>query len=234
MIRGALLFAILLILSCLLGFEPQQRSISQSQKAQDQQRTIDTKISQRYRGIGDLRSLAAKSSGDVEVLAGISQKIYFPGNRELTVQDFVRHLARAADAIVIGTVIDQKAYLTTEGTFVFTDSSVSVERILKGHTGALVYPSSIVIVTRPGGAIDLNGHRVRAYDEALQPLELGKTYLLFLAHVPNSEGYAAFEPGAAFRIEGQLVVTMTREQMPKDLQHMKLSAMSTYIRSGLP
>ena len=113
----------------------------------DTQQIEHGKLYSEYKGIGDLRSIASRSNGDVEVMSGVGQKIFYPGTPSIPLGDFVANISKRADLIVIGEVTDQKSSLTAEGTFVFTDYSLTVEQILKDNPSEALRPMGKIVVT---------------------------------------------------------------------------------------
>jgi hypothetical protein len=214
--------------------QPRKQTVFPAQTELEQKRIEHSKLYQKYTGIGDLRSAAAKSNGDVEVLSGAGQKIFFPNDPPTQLSDFVATMAHRADLIVIGKVNDQKSFLTEQGTFVFTDYTFTVEQVLKNNPNALLQPSGGIVVTRPGGIIQLNGRNIKASDESLASFETGKHYLLFLNYIPTTGAYKAFDSGGAFRINGSKTAKLTREQLPAELENgAELTVLMAFVQAAL-
>jgi hypothetical protein len=188
------------------------------QAVMNERQVQHSKLYAAYKGIGDLRVIAAKSTGDVEVLAGIGQKIFQSDARPIDSETFLNDVIAKSDAIVIGTVREQQSFLTAEGTFVFTDYSFSVEQILKNNNLGPLRPTDNIVITRPGGVIELGGHTVKAADESLGSFERTHRYLLFLDYIPATGAYKAFNSYGAFQIDGGKLVKLTREQLPNELE----------------
>ncbi|HKO35473.1 MAG TPA: hypothetical protein VJV21_03280 [Pyrinomonadaceae bacterium] len=232
------LFAI--ILSLLLGgavFYAQQlgKQTPSPQQAEAEQKRIEhSKLYKKYTGIGDLRSIAATSKDDVEVLNGTGQKIFFPNATPVQFSAFVSDITQRADLIIIGKVDAFDSFLTEESTFVFTDYTLSVEQIIKNDSKAPLEPSSSIVVTRPGGTVQLNGRNIKASDESLAPLEKGRRYLLFLNSIPTTGAYKAFDSRGAFRINGARTAKLTKDQLPVELEHgADLSVMLALVQAAL-
>jgi hypothetical protein len=225
--------AVLFSISVLRSQEPQGQTLQQGPEM-DEKQLKHSKLYHGYTGIGDLRSIAANSGGDVEVLNGVAQKIFSSSAPSKRSEDFIADIARQADTIIIGTVNNQQSFLTVEGTFVFTDYTITVQQILKNNAAAELRPSDSTIVTRPGGTVQLSRHTVRASDESLAPFEVGKRYLLFLKYIPATDAYRAFEGGGAFRIDLGKTAKLTKEQLPNELERgTDLSALIASIQATL-
>jgi hypothetical protein len=177
-----------------------------------------SKLYRRYTGIGDLRSISATSTKDVEVVSGLPQKIYYPNARRRNLDQSIAEIAEKSNLVVIATVSEQKSFLTAEGTFVFTDYSMTVDQVIKNNLPRPISVSSQLIVTRPGGTIRLNGHVVHAVDESLDPFQLGKRYLLFLEYISRTGGYEAFAADGAFLVDHNRTVKLTKEKLPSELE----------------
>jgi hypothetical protein len=103
--------------------------------------------------------------------------------------DFLQKLTCESDAVIIGDVKSKLSQISEEGSFLFTDYSLSVQEVLKNATRAPISPGGEVTVTRTGGAVKLNGHTIRTVDLAQRSLEVGGRYLLFLRLIPATGAY---------------------------------------------
>ena len=181
-----------------------------------------------------MRTLAAKTSGDVEVVNGAPQKMFRSNAAPVQLGEFLRELTNTSDAVLIGVVKDRASFVTAEGTFVFTDYSLAVEQILKNNPMSFLHPFDNISVTRPGGNVQLEGRNIRALDESLGPLAVGSRYLLFLDYVPSTGGYKAFNSQGSFRIEGNRAAKLTIEQLPSDLESgADIDVLAAYIRTAV-
>jgi hypothetical protein len=191
--------------------DPQQLAMTGQQKEH-------SRLYQSYKGIGDLRRLAEESTGDVEVLTGAGQQIFYSQGGPTDSETFLNREGAKADAVVMGTVKSQQSFLTAEGTFVFTDYDFVVDEVLKNNAILPLVSSETIVVTRPGGSLQLAGHTVRALDESLQPLEKAHSYLLFLNYISATGGYEAFNPHGSFKINLNRAIKLTSEHLPAQLE----------------
>jgi hypothetical protein len=238
--RHSLLVLSLITVSLLTGHSvlltratlPQQPKTT-PQDRPDKTHAEHSKLYKQYPGRGDLRTLAEKSSGDVEVVTEIPQKMFQSDAPPVQLSDVLRELTNKSDAVLIGVVKDRASFVTAEGTFVFTDYDLAVEQILKNNPARLLQPFDKVSVTRPGGEIQLNGHSVRAVDRSLAPLTVGGRYLLFLDYVPSTGAYKAFNSQGSFRIQGSKTAKLTMEQLPNDLEAgTDVEVLAAFIRAA--
>jgi hypothetical protein len=204
--------------SVLLSATPPQQPKTTPQDRRDKIHAEHSKLYKQYPGRGDLLRLAEKTSGDVEVLTEIPQKMFQSDAPPVQLGDVLRELTNKSDAVMIGVVKDRASFFTAEGTFIFTDYGLVVEQILKNNPASPLHSFDEVNVTRPGGEIQLNGHSVRAFDQSLAPLAVGSRYLLFLDYVPSTGAYKAFNSQGSFRVQGSKTAKLTKEQLPSDLE----------------
>jgi hypothetical protein len=211
----------------------QQPSKPVQEAVRERIHTEHSKLYKQYAGRGDLRAIAAKTSGDVEVVNGTPQKMFRSNAGPFRLGDFLRELTSKSDAVLIGIVKERASFSTAEGTFVFTDYDLAIEQILKNNSTNLLRPFDKISVTRPGGDVQLDGHKVRALDESLEPLAIGSRYLLFLDYVPSTETYKAFSSQGSFRVDGNRAAKLTKEQLPGDLEGgVDINILASYVRAA--
>lgn len=144
-----------------------------------------------YKGLGTanggrkLRELRTES-GDVEVAVPMPDVI---SPRSINVGLYLRKAACQADLVLLGTVSGKESQLTAEGTFIFTDYEVAAAEVFKNNDAAPVEPGAAVTVTRPGGAVEVDGRVLRAVDYRDEPLAVGGRYILFLKSIPETGAY---------------------------------------------
>jgi len=119
-----------------------------------------------------------------------------------------------AQAIVIGLVKNKTSMLTEDGRFVFTDYEVQIDELIKDNPGAPIQPGSVLIVTRPGGAVALDGKTFRVTDESFKPMELNGRYLLLLRFIPTTGAYQAVNSHASFELKNNQVNRLTKQPLP--------------------
>jgi|SRR5579859_1105123 len=86
-----------------------------------------------------------------------------------------------SNAIVVGTVVDGKCFVTKDHTYVYTDYSIKIDQILKNDPAANLAAGNVVIAAREGGAIHFPSGHVTNFLVAGHGLpEIGSEYVLFL------------------------------------------------------
>jgi hypothetical protein len=145
--------------------------------------------------------------------------------------DFLRGLTCESDAVLLVRVGDKTSQLTEGRDFIFTDYGVTVEQILKNDPSDPVAPQARLVVTRPGGAVKVNGRVARATDASFQRLEAGREYLLFLKRVPETGAYEALRKGSFLKAD-DFIVKLTEEPLPGGNGARSFSEASYVVQAG--
>jgi hypothetical protein len=88
-------------------------------------------------------------------------------------------------AIVVGTVLSSKAFVSTDRTYVYSDYQVRVDRVLKQDALASVAVGEQIVVSRGGGTIHFPSGHIRDYLTNGEGFPaIGSQYLFFLGK-PN-------------------------------------------------
>ncbi len=176
-----------------------------------------SKLYKDYKGVGKLRELidqeANKGADEVTVtvLPGLPELA--PATGSALSPGTLENLAASSDAIVVGTITNKTSQLTEDGTFVFTDHSLSVEEVLKDTTVPSIQPHSSLTVTRPGGRVLLNGRVINVVDKSFGRLVVGSRYLLFLKYVSSTGAYRSVNDKGSFLLDNNCVVSLTERLM---------------------
>jgi hypothetical protein len=142
----------------------------------------------------DLRKQAATGTGDITVEVSSPGKIY--PSEPVSLPPFLNALACDADAIVIGIPKSGSSQFTENGSFIFTDYEMTVEQVLKDNINSTIQVGDNLIITRPGGSIQINGRTIHGNLEAFKPFKTGERYMLFLRFIPTTGAYRAFGIGS--------------------------------------
>ena len=134
----------------------------------------------------------------------------------ISLPTFLRDLACDADAVVIGRVKDKSSQMTESEDFVFTDYEVTVDEVLKDYTADRIIPQTEIVVTRPGGRIQIGGRIVEAVDVCFKPLSEEKRYLLFLHRIPTTGAYKAVSSLGSFELGDQKAYKLTEQTLRVD------------------
>jgi hypothetical protein len=165
---------------------------------------------------GKLRDRMLAGAKDLEIeIIGDSPENY--GDRH----EFLKNLACSADAVLIGKVNNKSSQFTNDGEFIFTDYEIIAEDIYKNNTQAPIQSNSNIVVTRIGGAVQINGHVARATDKSFKLLEVGSRYLLFLRFIPSTGAYQTYSSQGTFLLRDDQIVNLTDESLPQELKNGK-------------
>jgi len=119
-----------------------------------------------------------------------------------------------AAAIVIGTVLRGKAFVSSDRTYVYSDYQVQVDRVLKQDKSASLAVGEQIVVSRGGGTIPfLSGH-VRNYINQGEGFPaIGSPYLFFLGKPNFPEHEYEQIIGSLYQLVGGEVHPLDDEQM---------------------
>lgn len=139
-----------------------------------------------------------------------------PDNEKMpsTIEEFLQQVTCNADSVIIGSVTGKTSQFTEDGSFVFTDYDIQVEEVVKDNPSAPIQPGGSIVITRPGGAIDFNGHIIKVTDKSFQPLKVKSNYLLFLQQIPPSGAYHAVNSESSFQLDQSRVHRLSTRQLP--------------------
>jgi hypothetical protein len=166
----------------------------------------------------------ARKLSDIPGTAEIEETIgepYVPDDPTappVTVASFLRQMSCEADAIVIGRMGTKTSQLTEDGKFTFSDYHMHVLEILKNNAAAPIAVNSDIELTRPGGAIRLNGRVIRVTDSSFPHLEANLQYLLFLKFNSETGSYKAFRSGGDYEVVGDRFSPLVVQRLPAELR----------------
>lgn len=151
-----------------------------------------------------------------------------------TAENFFNKLACDADLIIKGTVKDRTSHLTEDETFVYTEHKITVGEIIKNNESAPVELGSDINVTRPGGAISLDGRIFHVTDKSYESLKPKSEYLLFLKFVPIANGYKAFDSSSDFLLTENKVTKLTKGRLPEELNFVdNQTSLTQVVRNSI-
>jgi hypothetical protein len=171
-----------------------------------------------YEWMGGKKLSQLRGNEEVKIILAPPSVPGDPSSPPQTANEFLGKIICAADAVVLGTVKGKQSQLTEDDTFTFTQYELAVEEVLKNNAASAIQPNSVIDITRPGGAISLNGRVIRAVDLSFPPLKTNGRYLLVLKFIPSTGAYKALSQGSDFELENNHFAPLTRESLPSDLQ----------------
>ena len=163
---------------------------------------------------GRSRKKLSDSQSDVQLTFSTPWVEAVNDNPSTSTEDFLKSATCEAQAIVIGRVQKKTSMLTEDGRFVFTDYELQVEEKLRDNPDAPIQPASVITISRPGGAVQLNGKTFRVTDESFKPLEVNGRYLLLLRLISTTGAYQAINSHGSFELKDDKVHRLTRQPLP--------------------
>lgn len=105
------------------------------------------------------------------------------------IDDVLRELTCTAGAVFTGRASSAASNPIADGTFLFTDYEVLIDRIVRmPDAEKFRQPSTFVVVTRPGGMVLVDGDAVSATVSDFPFLSMGRPYLFFALHCFGMSG----------------------------------------------
>jgi len=124
-------------------------------------------------------------------------------NRSQGVSPLLSAAASNSDLIVIATVVSSRSLPIKNRTFLFTENTVRVDRVFKDKTGN-VRVGDLVIVSEPGGILNVNDTQVKATDPAIDRFVPHKQHIFSLKLITGTPVYKVIGPWT-FAIDGGTV-----------------------------
>ncbi len=183
-----------------------------------EQQRKHSKLYKEY-SMGQRRIPDELGSGQPGILIKVHSPLAFSDKIPSSFESILQKLACDADAVVIGVAKNKASQLTENRDFLFTDYEISIQEVLKDNPAQHAVTDGELTVTRPGGAIQLNGKTVEAIDASFQPLKVGKRYLLFLRFIPTTGTYKAVNSLSSYQLDDRKVSRLTEQilQLDKDI-----------------
>jgi hypothetical protein len=116
--------------------------------------------------------------------------------------------ANNSDAIIVGSIAGQHAYLSSDRTVIYTEFKVLVEQNLKAPKDFALHTGQSIDVERQGGEIRFSSGVSISRGVANQNLPwVGKRYLFFLQYRPDEKDFFLI---TGYRLEGALVTPLDK------------------------
>lgn len=146
--------------------------------------------------VGQITDMLSKGTGDVYAvcIVGISQHIQVPFSQQLVA------LAAGSDLVVLAKAETGTSHMSADKDFLYTDWNFVTEEILKNNAYSAVETGATILVTRPGGKLQVDGRTVYADCPNFLSFANGQQYLLYLQFIPETGAYALRWGGAAFLV----------------------------------
>lgn len=140
---------------------------------------------------GQIQQQLAASKGDVVLRPfGMSSEI----GVELPLGAKLLTLTCQSDVAIVAKAGPSLSHPTADQGFVYTDWQFTVEEVLKDNPKAPIPGSATIVVTRPGGVLEINGRKVQAKLAHFRDFVQGEELLLYLQYVPETGAYSISQP----------------------------------------
>ena len=137
--------------------------------------------------VGQIPDMLSKGTGDIYVpcIVPVWQRVMVPFVDDLAM------LASKSSLIVLAKAGTGTTHMNADKDFLYTDWTFIVEEVLKDNPQAPVLNGGTILVTRPGGKLQINGRAVHATCADFDDFASGQEYLLYLGFLPETGAYAS-------------------------------------------
>lgn len=170
----------------------QNNNAAQSSKllTLDQVAEVHGKLFQ-VRAPGQIQQLLEAKKGDVTLRPiGISSEIGI----DMPLDAKLLNLTCRNDVVIVGRAGTRTSHPTANQGFIYSDWQFTVEQVLKENPKAPISGGTTVVVTRPGGMLEVGGRKVYAKLQHFRDFTSGEELLLFLDYVPETGAYSMRMP----------------------------------------
>jgi hypothetical protein len=140
---------------------------------------------------GQIQEQLANSKGDVYLRTGT---VIDEVSVEVPFETKLAGLTCDSDAVILAKATSGSSHPTTDQGYIYTDWQFAVEQILKNNPKAPINSGGSIVVTRPGGVLEIGGRKVYAQPKQFRDFALGEELLLYVRFVPQTGAYALHEP----------------------------------------
>ncbi len=110
-----------------------------------------------------------------------------------------------SDVVIIGSVMDAKAYLSNDKTGVFSEFAVQIEEVFQNNSKDSISAGDTFSVERFGGAVRFPSGVIQTYETTGQGMPgVGEHFLFFLKRIDESE----FSIVTGYQLNGQIVIPL--------------------------
>ena len=163
-----------------------------------------------------------EAQGEVNVTSG-QEYGSFDFSARPTPNEYIRDQACDADLIIFGKATAKESQLTPEETYIFTDYTFSVDKLLKDDRSQYLGSLKESVVTRGGGRVKLDGREITFNDNSFKRILIGGNYLLFLKRISETGAYRTIDGSTVADSNGKLQ-TLSDPHKGEVLQGLTLDA----------
>jgi hypothetical protein len=179
--------SLLVSVLALYGQDATKPQTAQTQSP-DERRQIHSK--EVHGGIpGQITLQLEKTSGDIELRWTQGPPLIV----ELDPLSTLEMLTCQNDLVVLGTIGNGTSQPTVDEGYIYTDWNLTIQEVLKNNQKSPVQVGQTIVVTRPGGTLEIGGRHVYARTDSPQFLS-GAEVLLYLRYLPITGTYSLSAP----------------------------------------
>lgn len=217
---AVLVIAVLALIFATINLRGQDANAPSREKKLTGKQKEHSKLYKEFEGKNKkIKDLTTAGKGDIKVGIIAEGEVDTPYSPQFSLPAFLENSVCDADAVVIGSVNSKDSQLTEAGEFIFTDYEIIVEEVLKDNPASHISSNGNIVVTRAGGEMLVNGRKVTAISEYLEPLSVGGRYLLFLRFIPTTGAYQAYNSRGSFQLQNNKITALTKEPLPDELKN---------------
>jgi hypothetical protein len=123
------------------------------------------------------------------------------------------------NAIFAGTVTSVEILPTESGSFLFSDITVMVSEVLRLPPGSQLAVGRIATVTRPGGVVTINKHKVGVQMSGFPDLEAEHEYLFLTKRLPRFDTFDAESSLDVFEVRNGKAFSFTANNLNVNIAH---------------
>lgn len=136
-------------------------------------------------------------------------------------------------AVVVGTILSGKAFVSKDRTYVYSDFQVHVDQVLKEDPQTNLVVGGRMVVSRGGGSIHFPSGRVKDYINHGEGMPaVGSQYLFFLVRPDISEPEYEVIIGGAYELRNGIVHPLDDDNMA-EFDNTSESALMSKVRAAI-
>lgn len=136
-----------------------------------------------------------------------------------------------SDAVVIGELLEARAYLTEDNREVYTQYRVVVQQVLKNQGSSDAKAGAVFTVKRKGGRVRFPSGHIQTYRLSSQGVpRVGRRHLIFLEHCDQMSDFLVL---TAYELYNDRVIPVDDVESQKRYQNLSEAEFLKVVRSAL-
>jgi len=181
---GSILFVSVL---ALYGQDAPKPQTPQTQRPDERKQVHSKEV---HGGVpGQITQQLATTSGDIELRHTQGPPLII----QLDPLSTLGNLTCENDLVVLGTIGNGTSQPTVDQGYIYTDWNLTLREVLKNNRNSPAHVGETIVVTRPGGTLEIGGRHVYARTDSPEFLP-GADVLLYLRYLPSTGTYSLSVP----------------------------------------